>query len=95
MGQLPNRPKTKVLLDPKEYFALLTSAGVEVTNANLVNDEIMEMFYTVKNPFVQASDRTNVVLAAFTTVQARIKLYRGTGCTDARLGAARVLLRYG
>ena len=57
-------------------FALLTSAGVEVTNANLVNDEVMEMFYTTKDPFVEASDRTNVVLAAFTTAQARIKLYR-------------------
>ena len=28
MGQRPNRPKTKVVSDPKEYFALLTSAGV-------------------------------------------------------------------
>ena len=71
MGQRPNRPKTKVV-----YFALLTSAGVEVTNANLVNHEVMEMFYTMKDPFVEASDRTNVVLAAFTTAQARIKLYR-------------------
>ena len=76
MGQRPNRPKTKVVADPKYYFELLTSAGVEVTNVNLVNDEVVEMFYTMKDPFVEASDRTNVVLAAFTTAQARIKLYK-------------------
>ena len=76
MGQRPNRPKTKVVSDPKEYFHLLTSAGVEVTNANIINDEVMEMFYVMKDPFVEASDRRNVVLAAFTTAQARIKLYK-------------------
>ena len=34
------------------------------------------MFYTMKNPFVEAAGNTNVVLAAFTTAQARINLYR-------------------
>ena len=45
-------------------------------NANLVNDHVMEMFYAIKEPFVEASDRTNVVLDAFTTAQALIKLYK-------------------
>ena len=76
MGQRPNRPKTKVVANPKCYFKLLTSAGVEVTNVNLVNDEVVEMFYTMKDPFVEAAGNTNVVLAAFTTAQARIKLYK-------------------
>ena len=44
MDQRPNRLKTKVVADPKYYFELLTSAGVEVTNVNLVNDEVVEMF---------------------------------------------------
>ena len=76
MGQRPNRPKTKVVADPKYYFELLTSGGVEVTNVNLVNDEVVEMFYTMKDSFVEATGNTNVVLAAFTTAQARFKLYR-------------------
>ena len=61
-----------------------------MTNAILINDHVMEVFYVMKDPFVEASDRTNVVLAAFTTAHARIKLYMVM-----RLGAARVLLRYG
>ena len=52
MGQRPNRPKTKVVADPKYYFELLTSAGVEVTNVNLVNEEVVKMFYTMKDPFL-------------------------------------------
>ena len=76
MGQHPNRPKTKVVADPKYNFELLTSGGVEVTNVNLVNNEIVEMFYTMKDPFVEAAGNTNAVLAAFTTAQARMKLYR-------------------
>ena len=47
-----------------------------MTNVNLVNDEVVEMFYTMKDPFVEAAGNTNVVLAAFTTAQARIKLYK-------------------
>ena len=76
IGQRPNRPKTKAVADPKYYFELLTSGGVEVTNVNLVNNEVVEMFYTMKDPFVEAAGNTNVVLAAFTTAQARITLYR-------------------
>ena len=76
MGQRPNRPKTKVVSYPKEYFELLTSAGVEVTNANLVNHHVREMFYVMKDPFVEPSDRTNVLLAAFTTAQTHMKLYK-------------------
>ena len=64
------------MADPKCYFELLTSGGVEVTNVNLVNNEVVEMFYTLKDPFVEAAGNTNVVLAAFTTTQARIKLYK-------------------
>ena len=44
MGQRPNRPKTKVVLDPKEYFELLSSAGMEMTNANIINDERWKCF---------------------------------------------------
>ena len=84
-GWTPNRPKTKVVADPKYYFELLTSVGVEVTNVNLVNDENVEMFYTMKDPFVEASGRTNVVLAAFTTAQARIKFYKVMYALDRRV----------
>ena len=51
----------------------------------------MEMFYGMKDPFVETSDRTKVVLAAFTTAKGPHQVVQGY----ARLGSARVLLRYG
>ena len=74
-GKRPNRPKAEVIINPAEYFDLLTSSKPEVTNAHLINQEVIEVHYVLKEGFVEASDRTNVVLAAFTTAQARIKLY--------------------
>lgn len=74
-GQRPNRPKVEVINNSAEYFDLLTSSKAEVTNAHLINEEVIEVHYVLKEGFVEASDQTNVVLAAFTTAQARIKLY--------------------
>ena len=76
LGHRPNRPKLKVIGEAKEYFDHLLCGGVEVTNAHLVNDQVVELFYKMKDFFVEPSDRTNMVLAAFTTAQARLKLYQ-------------------
>jgi hypothetical protein len=40
-----------------------------------VSDEMVEMRYQCKEEFVEESGRTNVVIAANTTAQARLKLY--------------------
>jgi hypothetical protein len=42
---------------------------------NIVSDEMVEMRYQCKEEFVEESGRTNVVIAAYTTAQARLKLY--------------------
>ena len=76
LGQRPNRPKLEVVNEPKRYFELFTSASVNVKDVHLVSEDMVEVCYALENDFVEASDRTNVVLAAFTTAQARIKLYR-------------------
>ena len=36
---------------------------------------MVEMIYQCKEEFVEESGRTNVVIAAYTTAQARLKLY--------------------
>ena len=76
MGQRPNRPKTKVVADPKYYFELLTSAGVKVTNVNLVNDEVVEMYECCAGRLYDGASPHQIVQG------------------HARLGSARVLLRY-
>ena len=41
----------------------------------MVNDETVEIQYTNKDEFVEENDKVNIVIAAFTTAYARLKLY--------------------
>ena len=61
--------------DPKLYFDLLTSDSQEVCDVNYVNEEMVEMRWKFREDFVETSPRTNVVIAAYTTSHARLKLY--------------------
>ena len=65
----------KHVQDPREYFDLLTSDKIIVTSVNFVSEDMIEMRFRYKEEFVEESGRTNVVIAAYTTAQARLKLY--------------------
>ena len=68
-------PRIKYISEPVEYFDMLTSDQILVMGINFVSDEMVEMRYQYKEEFVEESGRTNVVIAAYTTAQARLKLY--------------------
>ena len=74
-AQHPNMTKVVLISDPADYFDLLSSDKVAVVDANFINDEIIEVHYENTDEFVETSDKTNVVIAAFTTAHARLKLY--------------------
>ena len=67
--------KVKIISDPAEYFDLLSSDQIKVTDANFINDELIEVYFENVDEFVEADGKTNVVIAAFTTAHARLKLY--------------------
>ena len=67
--------KVRIVSDPAEYFDLLSSDKINVTDANFINDELIEVQYENVEEFVEAHGKTNVVIAAFTTARARLKLY--------------------
>ncbi|CAC5375852.1 unnamed protein product [Mytilus coruscus] len=74
-GQRTNLPQVEYVSDPSVYFDMLTSDQQEVTCVNFVTDEMIEMRWRNKEEFLETSGRTNVVIAAYTTAQARLKLY--------------------
>ena len=53
----------------------MTRDDVEVQSASFVNEEMVEVQWQHTEEFVELSGRTNVILAAYTTCQARLKLY--------------------
>ena len=67
--------KTELVTEPKELFDLLYSSEFEVTDARLVNDETVEVHYRNIGEFEEQNNKVNIVIAAFTTAYARLKLY--------------------
>ena len=72
-AQRSNLTKTKMVTEPKEFFDILSK--FEVSDARLVNDETVEVHYKEKDEFAEQNNKVNIVIAAFTTAYARLKLY--------------------
>ena len=74
-AQRSNLTKTEMVTEPKEFFDLLYSSEFEVSDARLVNDETVEVHYSKVGEFEEQNNKVNIVIAAFTTAYARLKLY--------------------
>lgn len=74
-GQRENMPKKSYVTDPCEYFDMLTSNRQQVKDVSYVSEEMVRLQWILDDDFVETSGRTNVVIAAYTTAQARLKLY--------------------
>ena len=74
-GQRQNMTQVQYVTSPSEFYDLLTSDKQNVEAVSFVNDETVEVRWRYKEDFVESCGRTNVVIAAYTTAQARLKLY--------------------
>ena len=74
-AQRSNLIKTMMVTEPKEFFHFLDSEEFEVSDARMVNDETVEVHYKNTDEFAEQNDKVNIVIAAFTTAYARLKLY--------------------
>ena len=64
-----------MIYEPKRLYELLYSSAFEVCDARLVNDDMVEVQYKNTAEFAEQNNKVNVVIAAFTTAYARLKLY--------------------
>jgi hypothetical protein len=74
-GQNPSKTKLTYISDPHEYINMMTDDSIEVTDLLYVNEEHVALRWIHKDQFVESLPNTNVVLAAYTTAHARLKLY--------------------
>ena len=74
-AQRSNLVKTEMVYEPKRLFELLYSDEFEVSDARLINDDMMEVQFRDVEEFAEQNNKVNVVIAAFTTAYARLKLY--------------------
>ena len=66
---------TDEVTEPKDLYAYLDSDRYVVKNVQMINDETVEIQYIAKEGFAEENDKVNIVIAAFTTAYARLKLY--------------------
>ena len=77
-GQNPFKAKTEYITDPAKYFQHLNDDTVETTNVLLFDEkeDIVQVQYKLMNEAVQDCANGNVVIAAFVTSWARLRLYQ-------------------
>jgi hypothetical protein len=57
---------------------MMTSSSQVIKNVRFVSEEMVHMDWLYLDDLVEVSGRTNVVIAAYTTAQARLKLSKRT-----------------
>lgn len=61
--------------DPEKYFRLITDQTNVIHSIVFVTETMVAVQYTKEDDFVEVMGNTNVVLAAYTTANARLRLY--------------------
>ena len=73
-GQNENLGKTEVITDLKQLFDMLTNPDVEINSLLPVNEDVIYVGWSHRKGAARVSGFTNLVMAAYTTAQARLKL---------------------
>ena len=68
--------KSQFISNPMNYFNLFNRDEIEIFDARVINEDIVDVVYNEKNEFREDHPCSNVVIAAFVTCYARLKLYR-------------------
>lgn len=83
-GQRSNLQTTEIV-KMQRFATLLTSVEYEITDILPVNDEVMYVSWRLRQEALVPSPITNVVIAAYTTALARLKLYEYLERLDRRV----------
>ncbi|KAJ8933580.1 hypothetical protein NQ318_015967 [Aromia moschata] len=75
LGQRENQAKTSIVTDPAEFFDIPSRPFIEVISVYPVNENTLVVNWQYKYEAYDVLPTVNVVLAAYTTSQARLKLY--------------------
>jgi hypothetical protein len=74
-AQNQNKTQTTIVDSENEFYELLTCPGTEVTNLIFPNDDVAWVSCKYSEDNTAVGKNVNVVVAAYVTTQARLKLY--------------------
>ena len=82
-GQRPNKTQVAHFTNPEDFHEFLESDKYikkiqmlpDKNDPNKVNEDMVDVFYTMKHEDLEINGKCNIFIAAFTTCHARLKLY--------------------
>jgi hypothetical protein len=80
-----NKTQSKFISEPLEVMRMFLNKQYEIKDLVFPSDELSIIFYENKAEMNWGSNQTNVILAAFVTCQARLKLYSELEKLDKRV----------
>ncbi len=75
-GQRDDLSTTEFIFDPKKYFNLLRAIDRNVTDIHIASDRCVMVNHAPEEEFNMGNSNSNVVIAAFTTSYARLRLLK-------------------
>lgn len=75
-GQNPDMPCTEFIRSERALCKLLTNPTIKNININIINQNCIEVSYNKKKPHIEDQHYSNIVVALFTTANARCRLYK-------------------
>jgi len=84
-GQRPNKTQVAHFTRPQEFHEFLESDKYVIQkiqllpdhkNPNKINEDAVDVFYTMRDEDTEINGKCNIFIAAFTTCWARLKLYK-------------------
>jgi G:T-mismatch repair DNA endonuclease (very short patch repair protein) len=74
-GQRVNMKKCLFVTHPHQLYQMLTDCSKSIKDFHIINEEMMAIEYTHSEEFQTMDPKTNVIIAAFCTSWARLKLF--------------------
>jgi len=75
LGQRENQPNTSIIKEPSEFFKMLSDPCIIINTITPVNENVVLVNWEYREESYDSLSTVNVCLAAYTTAQARLKLY--------------------
>lgn len=75
-GMNSNKIQYKIITTLHEWNNMFSDDRFIIHNIFFINDNVVQVFYSLNEQFHYGSNECNVVIAAFVTCQARLKLFR-------------------
>lgn len=75
-GMNTNKVKYRIITDAADWYKMISCDSITIHHIDIVKNELLQVFYSDKTVMHEGGKDCNVIIAAFVTCQARLKLLK-------------------